>query len=88
MIKRNINIDPVCPIYNEHNESILHGPIICPKIVQVWYTSTLSIRTTIHNENNFKDWLKNWFLFNELHNKDMKWLCEYDRNNFTFNIKS
>lgn len=53
-IKRNINVDPKCSCLGD-NGTILHNCVTCLRVVQLWHASSLLIRSTNHNENNFKD---------------------------------
>lgn len=61
LIKRNMNVDPICPVCNVHNETILHSLVTCPIIEKVWYASSLSLRISPNNANDFKEWIYKWF---------------------------
>lgn len=57
LIKGNINVEPICPICNGNNESILRNLVTCPRVEQVWHASMLTIRSSWLNVNTFKEWL-------------------------------
>lgn len=79
LIKKGINTNPICNIYNKENETTLHRLVTCSETRKIWYASTLSLRITDDESEkpNFQIWLMKWLTMNNIKNKEKNWTCEY-----------
>lgn len=76
LVKRKININPICPVCKEKEETTLHGLVECPPIEQLWFISPLAIKVAYCRANNFKELLQKWLTFSEIDNKERVWISE------------
>lgn len=60
LIRRNMQVDPNCPLCGESEETIVHLFLTCEMVRTIWFGSFLSIRISKRKQLTCKQWIVEW----------------------------
>ncbi|XVF41802.1 hypothetical protein PTKIN_Ptkin01aG0309800 [Pterospermum kingtungense] len=73
LVRRNIQVSPLCPMYEAQNETLEHLLFTCPLARAIWFGIDLSIRMDQIDLITVNEWIKDWLMKEELVKNEALW---------------